>query len=366
MTWFIVTVSQEIVKPTDRLQRLVRMKRCAKIESDRDAATYEAQAHVSQKGWERQGTMARIVFMGTPRFAVPTLRALNEHHHVVGVVTQPDQPAGRGRQVTASPIKEVALMQGLPLFQPDSLRSPEAVAHLAGWKPDVIVVAAFGQILREAVLALPPHGCLNVHASLLPLYRGAAPIPAAILAGEEVTGVTIMQMDKGMDTGPILAQAEVPISADDTTASLTAGLAELGAQLLIETLPGWLAGEIQARPQDDSRSSYCRPLKKEDGHLDWTKPAAILDRQVRACDPWPGAYTNWQGQQLKVLRAHARPEWQRQGLPGQVIELDRGIGVVAGQGVLELLDVQLAGKRPMSAELFARGQRNLVEGILGA
>jgi methionyl-tRNA formyltransferase len=309
--------------------------------------------------------MARIVFMGTPQFAVPTLRALNEHQTVVGVVTQPDQPAGRGRQVTASPVKEVAQMLGLPLFQPDTLRPPEAVAHLAAWQPDVIVVAAFGQILREAVLALPPHGCINVHASLLPLYRGAAPISAAILAGEGVTGVTIMQMDKGMDTGPILTQTEISILAEDTTASLTARLSELGADLLIETLPGWLAGEIEARPQDDSRATYCRPMKKEDGHLDWTRPAAALDRQVRACDPWPGAYTSWQGQQLKVLRAHARPEWHGEGLPGQVIALDTGIGVVTGQGVLELLDVQLAGKRPMSAELFARGQRNLMGGLLG-
>jgi methionyl-tRNA formyltransferase len=293
------------------------------------------------------------------------LRALDEHYTVVGVVTQPDQPAGRGRHVTASPVKEVALMLGLPLFQPDTLRPPEAVAHLAGWNPDVIVVAAFGQILREAALALPPHGCLNVHASLLPLYRGAAPISAAILAGEEVTGVTLMRMDKGMDTGPILAQAELPILGDDTTASLTARLSELGAELLIKTLPGWLAGEIEARPQDGSRATYCRPLKKEDGHLDWTRPAAALERQVRACDPWPGAYTSWQGQPLKVLRAHAQPAWPGAGLPGQVIALDTGIGVITGQGVLELLEVQLAGKRPMPAELFARGQRNLVGGVLG-
>jgi methionyl-tRNA formyltransferase len=332
--------------------------------------------------------MARIVFMGTPQFAVPTLRALHEHHQVVGVVTQPDQPAGRGRHLTASPVKEAALALGLPLFQPESLRPPEAVAHLAGWQPDVLVVAAFGQILREAVLALPPHGCLNVHASLLPRYRGAAPIPAAILAGDEVTGITVMQMDKGMDTGPILAQAEVPIAVEDTTASLTARLSEVGARLLIETLPGWLDGEIQARPQDESRSSICRPLKKEDGHLDWTRPAAALDRQVRACDPWPGAFTSWQGQPLKVLRARARAEGQGEGLPegrerllrryaprndrgggaerpGQVIALEAGIGVVTGEGVLELLEVQLAGKRPMAAEVFARGQRGLLGGVLG-
>ena len=359
----IVAASPEIVKP-NVLTFDARGKMCYNPESDHGGAMRQLKANTERMG--QIASMVRIVFVGTPQFAVPTLRALNEHHTVVGVVTQPDQPAGRGRHVSASPIKELALAQGLPLFQPDTLRPPEAVAHLAAWQPDLLVVAAFGQILREAVLALPPHGCLNVHASLLPLYRGAAPISAAILAGEEVTGVTIIRMDKGMDTGPILAQAEVPILPDDTTASLTARLSELGAKLLIETLPGWLAGEIEARPQDDSRATYCRPLKKEDGHLNWTKPAAELDRQVRACDPWPGTYTSWQGQQLKVLRAHARPGWRGEGLPGQVIALDTGIGVVTGEGVLELLDVQLAGKRPMPAELFARGQRNLVGGILGA
>ncbi len=310
--------------------------------------------------------MARVVFMGTPEFAVPTLLALHEHHQVVGVVTQPDRPAGRGRQLVASPVKEAAVPLGLPLFQPATLRQHEAVAHLAAWCPDVIVVAAFGQILRLPVLTLPAHGCLNVHASLLPRYRGAAPISAAILAGEAITGVTIMHMDEGMDTGPILAQAAWPIAPDDTTASLTAALAELGARLLLETLSAWLAGEIQAQPQDDSMATYCRPLKKEDGRLDWTQPAVHLDRQVRACDPWPGAYTTWQGQRLKVLRARAQPEWKGEALPGQVLRLDPGIGVATGQGVLELLQVQLAGKRPTAAEPFVRGQRDLVGGQLGA
>jgi methionyl-tRNA formyltransferase len=309
--------------------------------------------------------MARVIFMGTPEFAVPSLRALVDGHEVVGVVTQPDRPAGRGRKVVVSPVKEVALAQGLPLFQPPSLRPPEAVARLAEWRPEVIVVAAFGQILREPVLALPPHGCLNVHASLLPRYRGAAPIAAAILAGEAVTGVTIMRMDEGMDTGPILAQVECPIAPDDTTATLSARLAELGARLLLETLPGWLAGEIEAQPQDGSLATYCRPLQKEDGRLDWTRPAVALDRQVRACEPWPGAYTTWQGQRLKVLRARARPEWQAGGQPGQVMALDGGIGVVTGQGALELLEVQLAGKKPMAAGAFALGQREWVGSVLG-
>jgi methionyl-tRNA formyltransferase len=310
--------------------------------------------------------VARIVFMGTPEFAVPTLLTLDERYQVVGVVTQPDRRAGRGRRMMASPVKGAALERGLPLFQPDTLRTSEALARLADWRPDLIVVAAFGQILRRPVLRLPAHGCLNVHASLLPRYRGAAPISAAILAGDPVTGVTIMRMDEGMDTGPILAQADCPIAADDTTASLTAKLAELGSQLLIETLPAWLAGEIAARPQDDAQATYCRPLRKEDGRLDWTRSADYLDRQVRACDPWPGAYTTWEGQRLKVLRARPVAGWQGEAEPGTVVELEAGgLAVVAGQGALQLLEVQLAGKKPMAAGPFARGQRHLVGGSLG-
>lgn len=309
--------------------------------------------------------MARIVFMGTPHFAVPTLLALDEHHQVVGVVTQPDRRAGRGRKMAISPVKQVALAQELPIYQPDTLRSAEAVERLATWAPDLIVVAAFGQILRPPVLALPPHGCLNVHASLLPFYRGAAPVPAAILAGDAVTGVTIMRMDEGMDTGPILAQAECPIDSEDTAGSLTAKLAGLGARLLVETLPGWIGGEIQAQSQDDALATYCRPLKKEDGHLDWTHTAAHLDRQVRATDPWPGAYTTWQGRRLKVLRAHPLPEWQGEGMPGQVVASPGGVGVVTGQGLLALHEVQLAGKKPMAADVFVRGQRDLIGGVLG-
>jgi methionyl-tRNA formyltransferase len=309
--------------------------------------------------------MARVVFMGTPQFAVPTLRTLDEYHDLVGVVTQPDRRAGRGRRLVESPVKQAASERGLDLFQPRTLRGPEAVAHLAAWRPEVIVVAAFGQILPATVLDLPPHGSLNVHGSLLPRYRGAAPVAAAILHGDAVTGITIMQMDEGLDTGPILAQAECPIAPDDTTASLTAKLAELGARLLIETLEGWLNGTVRAQPQDDAQATYCSQLKKEDGRLDWSQPAAYLDRQVRACDPWPGAYTTWQGQRLKVLRAKPLPDWKGAGQPGQVQEVGVGLGVVTGKGALELHEVQLAGKKPMPAGQFARGQRDLVGGRLG-
>ena len=309
--------------------------------------------------------MARVIFMGTPQFAVPALRALDEHHQVVGVVTQPDRRAGRGRKVVVSPVKQVALDRELPLFQPKTLGGPDVLARLAGWHPELIVVAAFGQLLPGPVLDLPSYGSINVHASLLPRYRGAAPISAAILDGEPVTGITIMRMDEGLDTGPILDQVECPIAPDDTTASLTAKLAELGAQLLVETLDGWLEGAIEARPQDDDAATYCDQLEKKDGLLDWSQPAAYLDRQVRACDPWPGAYTTWQGRRLKVLRARPHPGWKGEGRPGQVLVMGEDVGVGTGQGALELVEVQLAGKNPMPAGLFARGQRDLVGGFLG-
>ena len=311
-------------------------------------------------------TMARVVFMGTPHFAVPTLQALDEHHQVVGVVTQPDRQAGRGRKLVISPVKEEALIRGCPLFQPPSLREPEAVEHLRAWQPDLIVVAAFGQILPPPVLDLPPSRCLNVHASLLPRYRGAAPIPAAILDGESVTGTTIMCMDEGLDTGPILAQAELPITAADTTASLTEKLAALGAQLLVEVLPGWLGGDLDAEPQNDDLATYCRPLRKADGLLDWTRPAVNLDRQVRAFTPWPGAYTSWQGRRLKVLRARPHPREVGRGPVGEVVAMGRGFAVVTGLGLLEVLEVQLAGRRRTSASEFTRGQRDLIGGMLGA
>jgi methionyl-tRNA formyltransferase len=310
--------------------------------------------------------MARVVFMGTPRFAVPSLLVLCKHHHVVGVVTQPDRPAGRGRSVAASPVKEAALAHGLPIYQPPSLRSSAAREQLARWQPELIVVAAFGQILPRPVLDLPVQGCLNVHASLLPRYRGAAPIPAAILAGDAVTGITLMRMDEGLDTGPILAQAELPIAPDDTAGSLTEKLAELGARLLVETLPGWLAGAVAERPQDAAQASLCRPLTKEDGWLDWATPAADLERRVRACHPWPGAYTTWQGQVLKVLRARPVAQHVSGAQRGLVVALPGGIGAVAGEGLLELLEVQLAGKKPMAAEAFVRGHRGMLGGILGA
>ena len=310
--------------------------------------------------------MADVVLMGTPSFAVPALRALAAHHRVVGVVTQPDRRAGRGRRLVYSPVKEAALELGLPLFQPPTLRTAEAVRRLAAWQPEVIVVAAFGQILRPPVLELPPFGCLNIHASLLPRYRGASPVAAAILAGEPFTRVSLMLMDEGMDTGPILAQRTCSIAPEDTTGTLTGRLAEMGAQLLIETLPGWLAGAVQAQPQDANRATYCRLLRKEDGHLDWERSAAYLERQIRACDPWPGAYTTWRGRRLKVLHARLWDGPLPGDTPGRVVDLSPGLGVLTGQGVLELLEVQLAGKKPLPADTFVRGQKELIGSILGS
>jgi methionyl-tRNA formyltransferase len=309
--------------------------------------------------------MTRIIFMGTPDFSVPTLAALAQgDYDLVAVVTQPDRPVGRGRRLELSPVKAFAVQHGLLVLQPPTLKAPETVAELAELRPDVIVVAAFGQILRPAVLDLPSHGCINVHASLLPRWRGAAPVQAAILAGDQVTGSTIMRMDVGMDTGPILAQAALAIQPDDTGGALTARLALQGADLLGETLPRWLAGEITPQPQDAGLATLCRPLRKEQGVIDWTRPAAEIALAVRAFNPWPAATTLWQGKQLKLLQAAAWP-----GLAGdetgRVMQVDGEMVVVTGEGLLRLEEVQLAGRAAMSARDFARGQRGFAGSRLG-
>lgn len=309
--------------------------------------------------------MERLVFMGTPDFAVPVLKVLIGRYEVVGVVTQPDRRVKRGRKVEAPPVKVVALAHDLPVLQPPRLRQLDVVAELRALAPEVIVVAAYGQILPAEVLAIPPRGCLNVHASLLPKHRGAAPVAAAILAGEEETGVTIMLMDEGMDTGPILSQATCSISPQDTRESLSAKLAQLGANLLMDTLPGWLAGAIEPRAQDHSQATYSRIIAKEDGLIDWSQSAVEIWRRSRAYYPWPSTHTYWRGKLLKVLRAEALSHWSGEGEPGQVMALDEGLAVVTGEGALLLTEVQLAGKRAMRAEDFARGQRDFVGSVLG-
>jgi methionyl-tRNA formyltransferase len=309
--------------------------------------------------------MARIVFMGTPGFAVPSLEALVSTHAVVGVVTQPDRPAGRGREMHQSAVKKAAVQHDLPVYQPRTLRTPEALEQLAAWNPDVVVVAAFGQILTADVLDLPPHGCLNVHASLLPRWRGAAPVAAAIRAGDEVTGVTIMKLDPGLDTGPILTQREEPIRADDTRASLMERLSYVGAELLAETLPPYLAGDLEPRPQPEDGVTFAERLEKDEGEIDWTRTAVEIDRKIRAFTPWPGTYTFWDGRRLKVLEASPLPHWRGGAEPSIVVELDDGAGVATGEGALRLERIQLAGKRAMAVKVFLRGARDFVGGLLG-
>jgi methionyl-tRNA formyltransferase len=296
-----------------------------------------------------------IVFMGSPEFALPTLQTLAAHYPVVGVITQPDQPAGRGRVMTPPPIKTLAEHLGLPVIQPRRLRAPEPMAQLHAWNPDLIVVAAFGQILRANVLDLPPHGCLNVHASLLPRWRGAAPIQAAILHGDAETGVTIMKMDPGIDTGPTLARRALPISPTDTAETLSTQLAHLGADLLLETLPAYLRGTLLPQPQDDTHATYAPMLKKEDGALDFTHPAEALARKVRAYNPWPGAYLEWAGGTLKVHRAHAE-----EGTPttGPLTRVGKLPAVGTAEGFLVLDEVQPPGKKPMPGQVFLNGARD--------
>jgi methionyl-tRNA formyltransferase len=310
--------------------------------------------------------MPKILFMGTPQFAVPALDALTQHFEVAAVVTQPDAPAGRGRSLTASPVKQYALQHGLPVLQPTSLKPPEVVAALREIAPDVIVVAAFGQILRRDVLALPPRGCINIHASLLPRWRGASPISAAIAAGDPTTGITIMLMEAGIDSGPILTQRSEPIRADDTTATLTERLSTLGAALLTETLPGWLSGEIGPQRQDEALVTKCGQIEKEEGRIDWSRSAGEIERHVRAMIPWPVAWTTWQGKQLQIKRARlwAAPAPAAQA-PGTVISSGKALGVQCGEGALELLEVQLEGKRSMPATDFLRGQQQIVGAVLG-
>jgi len=306
----------------------------------------------------------RVVFMGTPGFAVPSLEALTRSpYRVVAVYTQPDRKAGRGQSIVFSPVKQLALSQGLEMVQPNNLRVTGTVEKLASFAPDLIVVAAFGHILPQEVLALPKSGCINVHPSLLPRYRGASPVATAILQGDEITGVTIMLLDSGMDTGPILSQKEVPISADDTTGSLTAKLAEVGAQLLMETLPLWIDGRIKPQPQEESRASYSEVINKGDGEMNWRLPALELWRRVRAFNPWPGCYIRWRGRRLKISKA-VPLQGDKSGELGKVIALSppapAAVGVETGDGILGLLGVQLEGKREMSADEFVRGQRDFI------
>jgi len=309
----------------------------------------------------------RTVFMGTPQLAVTILESLLESScQVLAVYTQPDKPAGRGRPVVFPPVKELALERRIPVIQPETMRSSEVVGKLARFQPELIIVAAFAAILPLEVLSLPKFACLNVHPSLLPRHRGPSPVANAILCGDELTGVSIMLMDAGLDTGPILAQKKVEISFMDTTGSLSSKLADAGAELLLETLPKWLGGELRPQAQDESQATYSRLITSKDAEVDWHLPAIELWRRVRAYSPWPSCYTWCQGKRLRILEAIPYGDLGR-GELGEVIALaePQGVGVVSGQGILGLCQVQLEGRRQMSVDDFIRGKRDFIGCVLG-
>lgn len=306
--------------------------------------------------------MAKIVFMGTPEFAVQTLHALIAHHNVIGVVTQPDRPAGRGNEVKMSPIKHVALAHNIPVFQPEKIRKLEAIEQLSQWDADAYVVAAFGQILSQRLLDIPRYGSINVHASLLPRWRGAAPIHAAIRAGDEETGITIMKMDAGLDTGPMLMHRAIPIAKDETGQSLHDKLAQLGADLLIEALDKYLKGDIAPIPQPEDGVTIAPQIQKEEGRIDWSQPAIVLERLVRAFTPWPGTYTMWDGKQLKI---HHADVGMAQGAIGQVSNINGRIAIGTVEGVFYPLEVQLEGKKRVSIDEFVRGYPAFIGAQLG-
>ncbi len=299
----------------------------------------------------------KIVYAGTPEFAVPALKALSEAGHSIGAVyTQPDRPAGRGRKLQASPVKKAALSLGIEVRQPAMLSGAKAVATLRDLAPDLIVVAAYGLLLPPEVLTIPPLGCVNIHASLLPRWRGAAPIQRAILAGDRETGVTLMQMDAGLDTGPMLARRATTITECDTAGSVHDRLAVLGANLLIETLPALAAGMLAAELQDEAQATYARKLKKTEAFIDWTRPAVEIARKIQAFNPWPVAETRWRGAPLRLLEARALPQLAA-APPGTPIHVGReGIDVSTGNGVLRIVRLQLPGRRAQSASEFINGR----------
>ena len=308
----------------------------------------------------------KVVFMGTPAFAVPALAALSDAGcEIVGVYTQPDRRAGRGRRLAASPVKQAAIERGLPVFQPASLRrDADAREHIASLAPDIIVVVAYGLFLPAETLAVPPLGALNIHPSLLPKYRGPSPVASAILQGDATSGVTLMLLDEGMDSGPVIAQQETPIGADETAEELMTRLFQMGAGLLTDTLPRWRAGEITAKPQREEDATITSLLSRQDGAIDWDQTAAQIARQVRAYYPWPGSFTHWDGRQLKILSASA-VDADDGSAAGTVVELPQGVGVATGEGALLLRRVQMEGRQAADIADFARGYRDFMGSRLG-
>jgi methionyl-tRNA formyltransferase len=306
----------------------------------------------------------RLIFLGTPEFAVPTLeRIVAAGHSVSLVVTQPDRPRGRKQEVIPSPVKAAALRYSIPVYQPERIRRPEALAYLRELSPEAMVVVGYGQIIPQSVIDLAPLGIINVHASLLPALRGAAPVQWSIARGCSRTGVTTMRIDAGLDTGGILLQWETPIGQDETAPELSERLAEAGADLLISTLAGLCADAIQPRPQDNARATYGPILQKEDGRIDWSNPARQIHDLIRGFQPWPGAHTSFRGQSLHLWRSRLVPDRLWNLPPGALVHTQtardsHGVFAVAGDGAaLELLEVQLEGRKKMPAEVFANGQR---------
>jgi methionyl-tRNA formyltransferase len=309
----------------------------------------------------------RTVFMGTPQFAATILESLLQSScQVIAVYTQPDKPAGRGRPFVFPPVKKLALERQIPVIQPETFKSSEVVEKLASFQPELIIVTAFGAILPSEVLSLPRFACLNVHPSLLPRHRGPSPVANTILSGDELTGVTIMLMDTGMDTGLILAQEKMRISSTNTTGSLSSKLANVGAKLLLETLPKWLGGELRTQAQEESQATYSKLINSKDAEIDWHLSAVELWRRVRAYNPWPSCYTWFQGKRLKIHKA-IPCGGLAEGEVGEVVALAEspGVGVITGDGVLGLCQVQLEGKREMSVDDFVRGKRDFIGCVLG-
>ena len=300
----------------------------------------------------------RIVFMGTPEFAVPSLEALlKSEDQVVGIVTQPDRPKGRGHRLAPPPVKVIAQRTGIPLLQPLKIKTPDFLDALAAWKPDLIAVTAFGRILHAPILDLPPSGCVNVHGSLLPKYRGAAPVQWAIINGERETGITTMLMDQGMDTGPILLQERTPIMPDDTAGTLAPRLADLGGRLLVETIRQLKAGTITPRAQDHSQATMAALLKKEDGVIDWSRSAQEIANRVRGLSPWPGTYTFLGHDRWNIWSAVAKPT-RSDERPGTIIVVTKhSIHVATGEGVLELVEIQTTNSKRMTAAQFLAGHQ---------
>ncbi len=298
----------------------------------------------------------KVIFMGTPDFSVGTLAALVEAgHEVVLAVTQPDKPKGRGKEMQYTPVKEYALEKGIPVYQPEKVRRPECIEELKKYQADVCVVIAFGQILPKEILEMTPYGCINVHASLLPKYRGAAPIQWAIINGENVSGVTTMQMDEGLDTGDMLEKVEVPLGEKITGGELHDLLAEAGAKLCVQTLEKLEKGELKPEKQGETPTAYARMLDKKLGNIDWTRPAVEIERLIRGLNPWPSAYTTWNEKTMKIWDADVVDE-EKTAEPGTIIEVTKQtFSVQTGEGALRINELQIPGKKKMSADAFLRG-----------